>query len=88
MNTPTLTTSEEHRAPWNDKENPPIKMDVTVSVTLSKTVQIETDQYGIRTDGSIYTNEEDLKKEVSMQIDLPQDKFSNWCVDDFAVVME
>lgn len=88
MNTPTLMTSEEQRAPWNDMENTPMKIDVTVSVTLSKTVQIETSLYKTRPDGSIYMEDSDLEEEVKSQVDLPQDKYNDWCVDDFAVNME
>ena len=39
MNTPTLTTSEEARAPWNQPEPAPKDYDVTCCQVLSKTVQ-------------------------------------------------
>ena len=41
MNTPTLTTSEEARAPWNQPEPVPNDYDVTCCQVLSKTVQCE-----------------------------------------------
>ena len=45
MNTPILTSSEEHIAPWNDKELNPEEVEVTVSITLSKTFKIKVDDY-------------------------------------------
>ena len=41
MNTPTLSTSEEARAPWNQKEYSLKRETVTVSITISKTIQID-----------------------------------------------
>ena len=32
-------------APWNEKSNKPKKVEVTVSITLSKTVEVEVDDY-------------------------------------------
>ena len=34
-------------APWNEKSNKPKKVEVTVSITLSKTVEVEVDDYSI-----------------------------------------
>ena len=32
-------------APWNEKSNKPKKVEVTVSITLSKTVEVEVNEY-------------------------------------------
>lgn len=45
MNTPILMTSEEQRAPWNQKENTPIKVDCCVSCCMSKSMPVEISNY-------------------------------------------
>lgn len=45
MNTPTLTQSEERRAPWNDTKKPKMSFSVSVSETLTKRCDVETDEY-------------------------------------------
>lgn len=44
-NTPTLTQSQEARAPWNDEKKPKIAFPVYVSETLTKRCDVETDEY-------------------------------------------
>ena len=97
-------------APWNQVDNPEREIDVTVSVTLSKTVKIKVSDYEITDSGKDEDGEYfedidcsncDLKSAVEEQIVLPQNAhmyvksnpkvhkdLSNWCVDDFEVLLD
>lgn len=77
--------ADNDRAPWNQVDNPEKEIEVTVSVTLSKTVKIKVSDYEIIDSGKDEDGEyfEDidyskcnLKKAVEDQITLPQ----NACV--------
>ena len=68
-------------APWNQIDNPKREIDVTVSVTLSKTVKIKVSDYEITDSGKDEDGEYfedidysncDLKSAVEEQIVLPQ----------------
>lgn len=68
-------------APWNQADNPEREIEVTVSVTLSKTVKIKVSDYEITDsgkdeDGEYFEDVDysncDLKKAVLEQITLPQ----------------
>ena len=67
-------------APWNQVDNPEREIEVTVSVTLSKTVKIKVSDYKITTgrdeDGEYFEDIDysncDLKGAVEEQIVLPQ----------------
>ena len=68
-------------APWNQVDNPEREIDVTVSVTLSKTVKIKVSDYEITDsgkdeDGEYFEDVDysncDLKGAVEEQIVLPQ----------------
>ena len=79
-------------APWNEVTKKPQKVEVTVSITLSKTVEIEVDDYTteeINEDGIyniIYNFDNcDLEQAVRNQIDLPSRVFDDWNEDDFVV---
>lgn len=74
---------------------------VTVSITMSKRITLNTDRYIERKDGTITFDGIDLKSIVEEQVILPQDAYnyvpglsvvqndlSNWVVDDFEVVEE
>lgn len=85
-NYPLMSQSEWDNAPFNKEKQSPQKVDVTVSITLSKTVQVEVDDYtteevwdedyhGIDYDFS----ECDLKQAVKNQIYLPNEAFR--CID-------
>lgn len=74
--------ADNDRAPWNQVDNPEKEIEVTVSVTLSKTVKIKVSDYEIIDSGKDEDGEyfEDidyskcnLKKAVEDQITLPQD---------------
>lgn len=69
-------------APWNQADNPEMEIEVTVSVTLSKTVKIKVSDYtiidsGKDEDGDYFEEVDysdcDLKGAVEEQIYLPQE---------------
>ena len=73
--------TDEPNAPWNQVDNPEREIDVTVSVTLSKTVKIKVSDYEITDSGKDEDGEYfedidcsncDLKSAVEEQIVLPQ----------------
>lgn len=79
-NYPLGTDNED--APWNQKDNPEREVEVTVSVTLSKTVKVKVCDYKIidsdkDEDGEPFEDvdysECDLKDAVISQFYLPQD---------------
>lgn len=88
--------SDTPEAPWNKSENNEKEIEVTVSVTLSKTVKIRVTDYSSNyikdEDGNPYEevdfSECDIKGAVSRQISLPQEEVEGWNVDDFEVIME
>lgn len=68
-------------APWNQEENPEREIEVTVSVTLSKTIKVKVSDYDIidsgkDEDGEYFEEVDysncDLKSAVEEQIVLPQ----------------
>lgn len=109
-NYPLMSQSEWDNAPWNQVDNPEREIEVTVSVTLSKTVKIKVSDYEITDSGKDEDGEHfedidysncDLKSAVEEQIVLPQsahmyvesnpkahEDLSNWCVDDFEVLLD
>ena len=71
-------------APWNQVDNPEREIEVTVSVTLSKTVSIKVSDYKITDfgkdeDGEYFEDIDysncDIKGAVEEQIILPQDAY-------------
>ena len=73
--------TDEPNAPWNQADNPEREIEVTVSVTLSKTVKINVSDYEITDSGKDEDGEYfedidysncDLKGAVEEQIVLPQ----------------
>lgn len=87
------------KAPWNQVDPEPRKIKVTVSITLSKTVEVKIDNYTaeeeIDEDGNhnVYYDYSDcdLEQAVRDQIPLPTDvnqEFNDWYEDDFAVNLE
>lgn len=74
--------SDSKEAPWNEEDLRFKEVEVTVSLTLSKTVKVKVKDYtivdsGRDEDGEFFEDidysECDLKKAVKTQIDLPQD---------------
>ena len=76
------------RAPWNEVELPPKDVEVTVSVTLSKTVKITVNDYTIDEEGYCDFSECDLHKAVKEQIKLPQQLCEDWEIDEFEIIKE
>lgn len=86
-------------APWNQEDPKPRTIEVTVSITLSKTVEIEVDDYTteeeVDEDGNhnVYYDysECNLEQAVRDQVPLPTDEsqeFNDWSEDNFAVNLE
>lgn len=86
------------KAPWNQIDPEPRKIEVTVSITLSKTVEVEVSDYTteeeIDEEGNhnIYCDYSncDLKQAVRDQVTLPNSvgEFNDWIEDDFEVNLE
>ena len=74
------------RAPWNEVELPPKDVEVTISVTVSKTMKVPVGDYTIDEEGNIDFSECDLKKAVEENIRLPN--INGWDLDDFEVIAE
>ena len=85
-------------APWNKIDPEPKKIKVTVSITLSKTVEVEVTDYTAEEDydedgynGINYDYSEcDLEQAVRDQVTLPNSvgEFNDWVEDDFEVNLE
>lgn len=81
-------------APFNEKSKSLVNLEVTISVTLSKTVTIQVEDYSEEVEKdeegftyvNIDTSECNLKEAVLNQVDLPQEVFKDWIVDDFEVI--
>lgn len=81
-------------APFNEKSKSLVNLEVTISVTLSKTVTIQVEDYieEVEKDEegftyvNIDTSECNLKEAVLNQVNLPQEVFKDWIVDDFEVI--
>lgn len=85
-NYPPMSQSDWDRAPWNEVELPPKEVEVTVSVTISKTMKVPVGDYIIDEEGNIDFSDCDLKKAVEENVRLPNTK--GWDLDNFEVVME
>ena len=85
-------------APWNKIDPEPKKIKVTVSITLSKTVEVEVTDYTAEEDydedgynGINYNYSEcNLEQAVRDQVTLPNSagEFNDWVEDDFEVNLE
>lgn len=65
--------SDTSDSPWNQDDLPEKEIEVTISMTISKTVKITVDDYIIDEDGCYDFSECDLHKAVEEQINLPND---------------
>ena len=74
------------RAPWNEVEQPPKDIEVTISAIVSKTIKVPVRDYTIDEEGNIDFSECDLKKAVEENIRLPN--INGWDLDNFEVVPE
>lgn len=89
--------SDNQSAPWNQVDNPKREIEVTASITLSKTFKVTVTDYEIIDSGKdedenyfedINYSNCDLKEAVENQIILPQAKFPDWNIDDYEVILE
>lgn len=89
--------TDNSSAPWNQKDLEEKDIEVTISVTLSKTVTISVNDYKIGESGldeegyyfeDIDFSECNLEEAVKEQITLPQDLDDSWDVDEFIVIKE
>ena len=76
------------KAPYNEQIIPDKEIEVTISVTLSKTVKITVNDYIIDEEGCPDFSECDLHKAVKEQIKLPQQLCEDWEVDEFEIIKE
>lgn len=89
--------ADNSSAPWNQKDLKEKDIEVTISITLSKTVTISVNDYKIGESGldeegyyfeDIDFSECNLEEAVKEQITLPQDLDKSWNVDEFIVIKE
>ena len=85
-NYPPMSQSDWDRAPWNEVELPPKDIEVTISVTVSKTMKVPVRDYTFDEEGEADFSNCDLKKAVEENIKLPNTE--GWILDDFTVLME
>ena len=83
-NYPPMSQSEYDRAPWNEVDLPPKDVEVTVSITVSRTMKVPVTDYIIDDEGVDFSNC-DLNKAVEDSGQLPN--FKNWCIDDFEAIL-
>lgn len=76
------------KAPYNEQIISDKEIEVTISVTLSKTVKITVNDYTIDEEGYCDFSECDLHKAVKEQIKLPQQLCKDWEVDEFEIIKE
>ena len=73
-------------APWNEVELPTINTEVTVSITISKTIKVPVIDYTIDEEGYPDLSNYDLKQAVSNSGKLPNLK--DWNIDEFEIIQE
>lgn len=82
--------------PVDENELPEREIEVTISLSVSKTVKIKVDDYtildeGVDSEGLYYEDIDystcDLKSAVRNQISFPKD-LTNWSIDEFEVIKE
>lgn len=92
-----MGAQNDPNAPYNEKENPEIEVEVTVSITLSKTFKIKTDQYneefyGKDEDGFPIISrsfdkcaiDEQAQEKTSQELNISKD----WNIDEFVTIVE
>lgn len=85
-NYPPMSQSEWDKSPWNEVELPPKDVEVTVSITVSRTMKVPVTDYTIDEEGGIDFSNCDLNKAVEDSGHLLN--FKNWNVDDFEVTLD
>ena len=84
-NYPPMSQSDWDRAPWNEVELPPKDVEVTVSITVSRTMKVPVTDYIIDDEGVDFSRC-DLNKAVEDSGHLLN--FKDWHVDDFEVILD
>ena len=62
-------------APWNQEDIPEREVEVTVSITLSKTLKIKVSDYTVDSEGNVDYSDCNLREAVENQIILPQEAY-------------
>lgn len=62
-------------APWNQEDIPEREVEVTVSVTISKTLKIKVSDYTVDSEGNVDYSDCNLREAVENQIILPQEAY-------------
>lgn len=93
-----LGAKYDPKAPWNQKENPEVEIEVCVSVTYHKTFKIKVNDYiiteeGKDEDGDYFCSRDfsncNLVSAVQNQVDLSNISERNgWTEDEFEVILE
>ena len=76
--------ADNEDAPWNEKSVTPKPVEVTISMSISKTVKVYVDDYTVDKYGYDFSDC-DIKQAVIDQIKLPDIK--DWNLDEFEVVL-
>ena len=84
-NYPPMSQSEWDKSPWNEVELPPKDVEVTVSITVSRTMKVPVTDYIIDDEGIDFSRC-DLNKAVADSGHLLN--FKDWHVDDFEVILD
>ena len=73
-------------APWNEVDLPAINTEVTVSITISKTIKVPVIDYIIDEEGYPDLSNCDLKQAVENSGKLPN--LEDWNIDEFEIIQE
>ena len=84
-NYPIMSQHEWDNSPWNEEEQPYKEVEVTVSITVSKTMKIPVNDYVMYEDGGIDFTDCNLKKAVEENVEFP---LKDWNLDEFEVILE
>lgn len=77
------------RAPYNQKENDEVEVEVCVSITLHKTFKLIVRDYEVTHDGELDFTDCDLYGAAEKQLDLSAPSKSNgWTEDEFEIILE
>lgn len=78
--------TDDPNAPWNEVELPAINTEVTVSITISKTIKVPVVDYTLDEEGYPDFSNCDLKQAVNNSGKLPN--LEDWNIDEFETVQE
>lgn len=84
-NYPTMSQSEWDDAPFNQPLEQTEEVEVTISMTLSKSVKVTMD---VRKKERGYYSDYDLREAVTEQLDLSNINIDDYYIDDFEVIKE